>query len=69
MYGAAPATATRDGFGPKRLKLLRASLLAEREEKDPTTSETLKVRGCCRTYANRQVKRIQQIFAGRPRRK
>lgn len=62
MYGGAPATATKDGFGPKRLKLLRASLLAEREEKDPKTGETVKVRGWCRTYANRQVKRIQQIF-------
>ena len=62
MYGSVPATATKDGFGPKRLELLRASLLAEREQKDPTTDETMKVPGWCRTYANRQVKRIQQIF-------
>lgn len=58
LYGPTPAVA----FGPKRLKLLRQQALAETEDVDPATGQKVKRPGWCRNYANRQVKRIQQVF-------
>jgi hypothetical protein len=56
--GDTPATE----FGPKRLKALREYMLAAREEKDPKTGQVVKRAGWCRTYTNRQVKRVQLMF-------
>jgi integrase len=58
MYGDTPAA----DFGPKRLKLFRAHVLKDREEPDPETGEPVKRAGWSRTYTNRQVKRVQQMF-------
>jgi integrase len=58
LYGDIPAA----DFGPKRLKALREAVTAGRQQLDPTTGATVECRGWSRTYANRQMKRVQQVF-------
>jgi integrase len=49
-------------FGPKSLKMLRQQMTTERDGKDPVSGDAVKLTGWSRTYANRQIKRIQQVF-------
>jgi integrase len=58
LYGDTSAAA----FGPKQLKVLRSTMTTDRREVDPTTGATSAKPGWSRTYANRQVKRVQQVF-------
>ncbi len=57
LYGG---TIARE-FGPKRLKALRDYVMAPREE-DGKAGHKVKRAGWCRTYTNRQVKRLQLMF-------
>lgn len=58
MYGDIPA----EKFGPKALKTLQAHMLADRDEVDPATGKVVHRTGWCRTYANRQIKRVRLAF-------
>ena len=58
LYGNTPAVE----FGPKRLKALRAHVLAPREVIDPDTQAKTIKPGWSRTYANRQFDRIKFLF-------
>jgi integrase len=58
LYGDTPA----GDFGPKKLKALRSHLIADREGIDPKTGKPVMRPGWCRTYVNRQVKRVRLIF-------
>lgn len=58
LYGNIPA----EKFGPKALKALRTYAITDRTETDPETGKPVTVTGWSRTYANRQAKRVQQVF-------
>jgi site-specific recombinase XerD len=58
LYGDTPAIE----FGPKRLKQLREHMLSEKQTTDPKTAQVVRRPGWCRTYANRQIKRVQLMF-------
>jgi integrase len=58
LYGSTPAAE----FGPKRLKALRAHVLAPKEVTDPETKVKAIEPGWSRTYCNRNIDRVKFLF-------